>query len=148
MLNKELRTLSFITGGKITKSRQHFLKIHLPGTYNNLSAEGITEDYSMGYASHPGFRTGTCTPFYFYDLLNDRETSLTIYPFQIMDRTLKDYMHLSPGEAIEKIGKIVKEIREVQGTFITIWHNDSFSDSREWEGWLEVYKKLLQFAGA
>jgi hypothetical protein len=148
ILKKELQTLNLIAEKEITRSRQHYLKLDFPSTYNRLSESGITEDYSMGYASHPGFRAGTCTPFCFYDLLNDCETFLKIYPFQIMDRTLKDYLHLAPDEAIEKISRIVQEVRDVNGTLITIWHNDSFSDSGEWEGWLEVYTKLLQFAEA
>jgi hypothetical protein len=148
ILKKELQTLNLIAEKGIKRSRQHYLKLDFPSTYNRLSESGITEDYSMGYASHPGFRAGTCTPFCFYDLLNDCETFLKIYPFQIMDRTLKDYLHLAPDEAIEKISRIVQEVRDVNGTLITIWHNDSFSDSGEWEGWLEVYTKLLQFAEA
>lgn len=146
ILKKELQTLNLIAEKGITRSRQHYLKLDFPATYKRLSESGITEDYSMGYASHPGFRAGTCTPFCFYDLLNDRETFLKIYPFQIMDRTLKDYLHLAHEEAIEKISRIVQEVRDVNGTLITIWHNDSFSDSGEWEGWLEVYQKLLAFA--
>ncbi len=145
ILEKELQILSNIVGKEITRGRQHYLKLDFPGTYQKLSELGINEDYSLGYPSHPGFRAGTCTPFHFYDLLNERETSLKIYPFQIMDRTLKDYLCLSPPEAIGKIGKLIQEVRDVNGTLITIWHNDSFSDSGEWEGWLEVYKNLLHF---
>jgi len=145
VLEKELQTLSYIAGKEITRSRQHYLKLYFPGTYQKLSELGIHEDYSMGYPSHPGFRAGTCTPFYFYDLLNERVTSLKIYPFQIMDRTLKDYLCLSPLEAIKKMNKLTQEVRDVNGTLITIWHNDSFSDTGEWEGWLEVYKNLLHF---
>ncbi len=144
ILKKELQALSHIAGNQITRSRQHYLKLDFPGTYQKLSELGISEDYSMGYPSHPGFRAGTCTPFHFYDLLNERETSLKIYPFQIMDRTLKDYLCLSPPEIIGRIGKIIKEVKEVNGTLITIWHNDSFSDIGEWEGWLEVYQNMLE----
>lgn len=147
ILEKELRTLENISGKQITRSRQHYLKIALPDTYNKLADLGITGDYSMGYASHPGFRAGTCTPFLFYDLLNERETTIRIYPFQVMDRTLKDYLCLSPTEAVHKISELITEVREVNGTFISIWHNDAFSDSGEWEEWLEVYKKLLELAG-
>ena len=144
ILKKELQTLSHIAGKEITRNRQHYLKLDFPGTYQKLSELGIHEDYSLGYPSHPGFRAGTCTPFHFYDLLNERETSLKIYPFQIMDRTMKDYLYLSPSEVIGRIGKIIKEIKEVNGTLITIWHNDSFSDTGEWEGWLQVYQKMLE----
>jgi hypothetical protein len=146
LLEKEINTLSSIAGKSITRSRQHYLIIELPHTYLQLSALGIKEDYSMGYASRVGFRAGTCTPFHFYDIMNEAETPLIIYPFQIMDRTLKDYMKLNPARAIQKINEIISEVRAINGTFISIWHNDTFSDAGEWKGWLDVYENLLTAA--
>jgi len=146
ILKKELHALEHIAGGKIDRSRQHYLKLLFPETYNILSELGIGEDYSMGYASHPGFRAGTCTPFNFYDLLREQESTLKVIPFQLMDVTLKNYLGLSPGGAMDKIKNLAEEVRSVNGTLISIWHNDSFSDSGEWAGWLEVYQKLLVFA--
>jgi hypothetical protein len=143
LLEQELNTFSRIAGKSITRSRQHYLIIEFPRTYNKLSSLGITEDYSMGYASHTGFRAGTCTPFHFYDLMKEDETPLVIYPFQVMDRTLKDYMKMRPAEAIQKINEIIDEVRAVNGTFISIWHNDTFSDAGEWKGWLDVYEKMV-----
>jgi hypothetical protein len=140
---QELNTLSSIAGKSITRSRQHYLIIEFPRTYQQLSAMGINEDYSMGYPSQTGFRAGTCTPFHYYDLQKEAEASLIIYPFEVMDRTLKDYMKLNPAEAINQINEIIGEVRSVNGTFISIWHNDTFSDSDEWQGWLEVYENLL-----
>jgi hypothetical protein len=144
LLEQELKTLSRIAEKSITRSRQHYLMLSFPGTYNKLSALGITEDYSMGYSSQAGFRAGTCTPFHFYDLQNEQETALVIYPFQVMDRTLKDYMNLQPAEATQKITEMIDEVRAVNGTFISIFHNETFSDTGEWEGWMEVYEKLLR----
>lgn len=144
LLEHEIATLGKIAGKSITRSRQHYLVLDLPHTYRKLSALGIKEDYSMGYTSKAGFRAGTCTPFRFYDLMNEAETPLVIYPFQVMDRTLKDYMKLQPAEATRKIDEMVREVRAVNGTFISIWHNDAFSDRGEWKGWLEVYEQLLR----
>jgi hypothetical protein len=143
LFGQELNTLSCIAGKSIIRSRQHYLILEFPRTYQQLSAMGINEDYSMGYPSQTGFRAGTCTPFHFYDLQKEAETSLVIYPFQVMDRTLKDYMKLKPAQAIHKINEIIGEVRAVNGTFISIWHNDTFSDAGEWIGWLEVYENLL-----
>ena len=74
---------------RVTKSRQHFLAFELPTTYLKLIQSGILEDYSMGYASHLGFRAGICSPFRFYNLLEEKETDLVVYPFQVMDVTLQ-----------------------------------------------------------
>ena len=141
-LKKEIRTLSNITGEKITRSRQHFLKFSLPGSYRNYLREGIQEEYSMGFASRAGFRAGTSRPHFFYNLENEEETSLRIIPFQVMDRTMKDYMSLSPEQALEKILALAGAVRTYGGTFVSIWHNDAFSDFGEWKGWKDVYLQM------
>jgi len=143
ILQKEILTLSKITGIDILASRQHYLKFKLPKSYTQYLEAGIRREYSMGFASHCGFRAGTSKPFHFYDLENETETPLIVTPFQVMDRTLKDYMKLSPISAVEKIRKLIDAVRSVNGTFVSIWHNDAFSDMGEWEGWKVVYLEML-----
>jgi hypothetical protein len=63
-----------------------------------------------------------------------------------MDGTLNEYLKLSPNEAIEKINKIISEIKKVNGTFISLWHNSSLSEQKKWYGWTEVYEKLIESA--
>ena len=143
ILQKEIRMLSDITGMDILDSRQHYLKFRLPESYRQYLEAGIRKEYSMGFASHCGFRAGTSKPFYFYDLEKEAETTLKITPFQVMDRTLKDYMKLSPIAAVDKIRQMVDAVRSVNGTFVSIWHNDAFSDLGEWDGWKVVYLEML-----
>jgi hypothetical protein len=145
ILQKEIRTLSSLTGREIQASRQHYLKFNLPTSYRQYMQAGIKEEYSMGYASFAGFRAGTSKPFNFYDLEQETETPLRIIPFQVMDRTLKDYMNLTPASALLKIKQLVDAVRMVEGTFVSIWHNDAFSDHGEWEGWKEVYLQMLDY---
>jgi hypothetical protein len=64
----------------------------------------------------------------FYDLSKEEETELKIFPFQIMDATLNKYLKLSENEAISNIEKIVNKVKEVNGTFISLWHNESLSN--------------------
>lgn len=143
VLQREIRMLSKITGVDILSSRQHYLKFILPESYRQYMEAGIRREYSMGFASHCGFRAGTSKPFHFYDLENETETPLIVTPFQVMDRTLKDYMKLSPISAVEKIKKMIDAVRSVNGTFVSIWHNEAFSDMGEWEGWKVVYLEML-----
>lgn len=145
-LETEIQTLAEIIESPVSRSRQHFLMLRFPETYQRLLAQGITEDYTMGYAQMPGFRSGTCTPFPFYDLTDEIETSLMVYPFQVMDVTLNQYLKLSPSEALQCIRQLNSEVRKVNGTFISLWHNESLSEMRNWTNWREVYKALLQIA--
>lgn len=141
-LKEEKKRLEEILKEPVKISRQHYLKLKLPETYKHLIACGIEADYSMGYGELIGFRAGTCTPFRFFNLISNGYTSLMIYPFAVMDRTLIDYLKLSPKQAIDRITSLVDEVRKVNGTFISVWHNESLSDKREWSGWLPVYEHL------
>ncbi len=147
-LKTEIKKLSKILNREITKSRQHFLKLSFPDTYRNLINLDIEEDYTMGYASEPGFRAGICDPYCFYDLDLETETKLKVFPFQIMDGTLKDYMQLSNEEAMVVIRKMIDEVKAVNGTFISIWHNESLSNMKRWQGWADIYEAMIRYAKA
>lgn len=145
-LKTEVARLARISHKEVSKSRQHFLKLHLPDTYKNLIKCGIQEDYSMGYASRIGFRAGICSPFKWYDLDMEDETTLEIIPFCIMDATLHLYMKLSPQKAVEESSKIIHEIKKANGCCVTLWHNETLSDWREWKGWRGVYEEVVKLA--
>jgi len=145
-LKAECRGLSGVLGHDITVSRQHFLKISFPKTYRNLISNGITDDYSMCYASHMGFRAGLTVPFSFFDLARNEPTNLRIHPVAVMDVTLKDYGRLNPQQSLEIISQVVQKIRSVNGEFVSLWHNESLSDSGRWKGWRVVYEEMLREA--
>ncbi|TNF45040.1 MAG: hypothetical protein EP310_02375 [Bacteroidetes bacterium] len=138
----ETERLEKIIGRKITKSRQHYLNLKFPKTYQNLIKAGITEDYTLGYPDQAGFRAGICTPFNFYDLENEETTNLQVVPFQVMDGTLRHYLKLSPEEAIQETEMLMNEVKRVGGTFVSIWHNETVNDSGEWKGYREVFEKM------
>ena len=100
----------------------------------------------MGYAEIAGFRASICTPFPFYDLDQDMPTKLMIHPFAVMDGTLNNYMSLTPQQATEVISSLIKEVKNVGGTFIPLWHNQSLNNQGEWKGWNEVYIKMVECA--
>ena len=142
----EVNRLSAITHRYIIRSRQHFLKLHLPETYKHIVNCGIQQDYTMGYASQPGFRAGVCSPFKWYDLDADEETSLSIYPFCVMDGTLKTYLKLNQEQAITRCAELIKQIKQVNGTCITLWHNETISNWRDWKDWQHVYEEVVKLA--
>ena len=145
-LRKEVGRLAKVLHREVTKSRQHFLKLSFPDTYRNLIDLDITEDHTMGFANEIGFRAGICSAFNFYDLDQEIETRLRIHPFAVMDATLKYYMKVSPADAIGAMGSLIKEIKKVNGTFISLWHNESLSNEKQWSGWLDVYEEMIKLA--
>ncbi|MDP6909291.1 MAG: polysaccharide deacetylase family protein, partial [Flavobacteriales bacterium] len=145
-LKTEKKRLEEITHRPVEKSRQHFLILHLPHTYQNLVDNDITEDHSMGYASHTGFRAGTCTPYRFFDLDLEMPMDLTVYPFAMMEATMKYYMKLSPEESKKHVSEIIQKVRAVDGTFVSLWHNETLSDQDIWEGWRDVFLHMVKEA--
>jgi len=145
-LPKEISRLESISKRDVTRSRQHFLKLDLPITYRRLIDLGIQEDYTMGYASQVGFRAGTSFPFYFYDLDMELQTQLLLHPFAVMDGTLNEYMELPVDDAQYLVKELIDRVKFVNGTFISLWHNETVSNNRHWHDWKQVYEFTLSEA--
>lgn len=145
-LQKEIEGLGSATGQAITRSRQHFLKFTLPDTFRQLAKLGIRDEYSMGYASHPGFRAGIAHPFNFFDLTVNEEKPLRIHPVPVMDVTFRDYVRLTPEESLHEIKQIIGQVRSCNGELVTLWHNESLSDTGRWKGWRWLYNEVVEQA--
>jgi hypothetical protein len=144
ILKEEINILAEAIHKRVTKSRQHYIKFTLPETYQNLVAAGITDDYSMGYASCNGFRAGTSNSFPWYNLSAEQETSLRIHPFAFMEATSRFYLKQNPKEAWQEWERLWHAVKAVNGTFISIWHNHMLGDQRESKDWRELYLKTLK----
>lgn len=146
VLKREMERLSKITGKKIIRNRQHFLKLSFPATYQNLLGNGITEDYTMGFASLAGFRAGIASSFYWYDLSKEVITSLRLFPFAVMDASLYYYLKLPAGEALQKSKDIIDQTKKVNGTFQFLAHNDLIAERGAWKNWREKFEALIAYA--
>ncbi|MBR6439241.1 MAG: polysaccharide deacetylase family protein [Bacteroidales bacterium] len=142
----EVTNLSKVLNREITISRQHFLRLRMPLSYQILIDLDITDDYTMGYATLTGFRAGIADTFHFFDLEHDNVTNLNIHPFAVMDGTLRDYLDLNVDESYEKTVKLIQEVKNVNGTFILLWHNETLSDEKRWKGWVALYRRILDYA--
>lgn len=143
-VNLELSLLKSIIKKDIQRSRQHYLKINWPKTYRLLIEAGIKHEYSLGYYDTIGFRTGMCYPYPWYDLEREEKTDLMLHPFQIMDVSLKNYLKLTPEDAINRAKPIITEVKKYQGDFHLIWHNSSFNG--HWDDWTKCLKELIKEA--
>lgn len=142
-LGVEIERLRDITELPITRNRQHFLMLDLPYSYQSMIRQGITDDFSMGYADIVGFRAGTARVFPWFDLHQNDTTSLLIHPFAYMDGTLNEYLKLSTDEAKLKIESLFQEVCQFGGQFSYIWHNETIGDYAHWKGWKEVFTHSL-----
>lgn len=143
LINIEAHRLKLIINKEIIHSRFHYLRLSMPRSYETLIKAGITEDFSMGYPDEPGFRAGIARPYYFYNVAEDKTTSLRIFPFQIMDGTLYEYKKLDPESARKVILNLITETKKAGGLFVSIWHNTSLLDNNERRGWRDVFEYMI-----
>lgn len=144
-LGIELKRLADVIHQPVTKSRQHFMKLTLPKTYRQLIELDVKEDYTMGYASHMGFRASICSPFYFYDLDFDAPTNLKVFPFCTMEATSKYYLDQSPEESLQEMKRYIDLVKQYNGTYVSVWHNDAISEWGQWKGWKTIYQQMIAY---
>lgn len=143
-LVKEVGQLAGILGNPVLNSRNHYIRFKLPDTYIALLAAGIRHDWSMGYATSPGFRAGLSRAFWWFNLAENRVTYLRVHPFCFMESTQRFHKSQSPAEALEVARTLVDELEPVFGCFTPVFHNESVGGKLAWEGWGGLYEEVLK----
>lgn len=144
LLEKEMNTLSGIIQQTVSISRQHYLKMTIPQTYPLLIHAGIKKDYTMGYGTSNGFRASYAKPFYWYDFKNERTTNLEIHPFCFMDANSIFEMRLPVYEAKDELQELWKQVKNVQGEMICIFHNHFLTDQPAWAEWKKMFADFVE----
>lgn len=141
LLKQEKSRMEAVINTSIAGSRQSFSKVNLPESYRNLVQLEVPEDYTMGYANHIGFRAGTCTPFLFYDLDFEVQTPLKIVPFQALDFAFLKHQSLLDKQ--QNLKRLINSIKKVNGTFVPIFHNHTFSNQEKWKHFKSLFNIVL-----
>ncbi|MDP4129567.1 MAG: polysaccharide deacetylase family protein [Bacteroidota bacterium] len=144
LLREEIECLENITGIPVKCSRQHYIRMTLPQTYRNLIRAGIEKDFSMGYGGANGFRASIASSFYWYDLEEEKQTGLKLYPFCFMDANAYYETQLTPKEAFDELMGYYRKLKQLNGLMITVWHNQFFGTDPLFSGWKEVYEVFLK----
>lgn len=143
ILLKEKKILETAGKMEVNISRQHYIKMSMPQTYQELIKAGIEADYTMGYGSINGFRASVASTFYWYDLTTEKTTSLQLYPFCYMDANSFYEQNLDAGQALEELQYYLNECKKVNGFFISIFHNNFLGTDKQFTGWKEMYTKFI-----
>ena len=141
---KEIDKLKAITGTTIQSSRQHYIRFTLPDTFRNLLENGLRFDFSMGYGSVNGFRASITTPFYWYDLANEKQTELLLFPFCFMDANSFYEQKYTAQQALEEMRHYYRAVQNVSGNLIMIWHNSFLGTDKTFAGWKEAYEQFIK----
>ena len=140
-LNEDISKLK----NTILGNRFHFLQFEINKTPNALSNCNLKYDTTLGFQEHIGFRNNICTPFFLYDFVNKKTTSVIEIPLNVMDCTLEydHYMGLNQEESLEEIKKLVNEIKKFNGNLCLNWHNTYFSDYLK-SDWKKLYTEIIE----
>jgi hypothetical protein len=141
LLMNEQKLISENSGTNVIASRQHFLRFNIRTTPKRLIEAGIKYDFTMGWSEQIGFRALTSLPFYYYDFESESELPLLAVPFAAMDGAFYLHGNKNASEAYSELADIAKLVKSVNGLFITVTHDRSFSDTIA-PGWKELYRKL------
>lgn len=142
LIAMERTALERITGLSVTSSRAHYLRFGVPDTWRCLHEAGISTDSTAGYPEAEGFRTGMCTSYPVFDFLNRKKLPLQEQPLVAMDVTLALYRRYSPGQALERLFNLKKEVLKYNGTFTLLWHNSSWN-THFWIPWKNVLANFI-----
>ena len=143
LLKKEKKILETAGNIPVTISRQHYIKLSLPTTFEHLIEAGIENDFSMGYGSINGFRASIASPFYWFNLEAEKITSLRLQPFCFMDANSFYEQQLNAEQAYDEMNHYLAVCKKVSGAFISIFHNNFLGTDKQFEGWREMYAKFI-----
>ena len=129
-IEKEYDILYQIANRNIYNTRQHFLKINIPNYYKTLLDTDLDIDYSLAYPDVIGFRAGCSRPFYFFDIKENKTTSLLLQPTCFMDATFEYYYPKKEDEILQDFLTIFNQLKKINGILVPIFHNDLLSKSK------------------
>lgn len=141
VLKEEKRTLADLINRPVTFSRLRYNRVNVPSTYRNLIETEFTDDFSMGYTHEIGFRAGTCTPFYFYDINMEVRQPLKVHPFAIHDYALVNYER--KDEIFEIMDQVYRQVKQVKGDLIAVFSNELLGSEHKID-WFELYQAFLK----
>jgi len=117
--------------------------ITFPHSYLQLLKNGISKDYRMGYSTTAGFRAGTCTPFFWYDLQLEKTTHLLVHPVAINDTLLAKEKIINLDYTLNKWGKMIENVKLLNGSFYLLWHKETLPEFGKGKVGRVLYKQLL-----
>lgn len=122
-------------------SRMHYLRWRHPETLVHLNNAGISEDSTLGYVDHVGFRCGTSHEYQGFDPINFKILDIKVKPLIAMECSLIDSMYMGYGltdTAKNYLLLLLEQCRLYNGEFTMLWHNSKFNKDEKF-----FYEKLI-----
>tara|TARA_R110002049_G_scaffold305931_2_gene503546 strand:- start:2528 stop:3778 length:1251 start_codon:yes stop_codon:yes gene_type:complete len=140
VLKEEKRKLAAVINRPIKYVRFRYNRIDVPTTYRDLVDADFREDFTMGYTHKIGFRAGTCTPFFFYDIHLETQQPIRVHPFSVHNYAMG---HLkNKDEIIKKLTVLYANLKLVNGKFVIIFSNELLGEKSKID-WMNVYETVI-----
>lgn len=128
LLEQELAKLvEKISGYKVTSHRTHKNSFSSEVAFRELESNGICNDSSVGWADSAGYRTGSCKPYYVYDIKANCCTDLLEIPVMGMDIQLYRDMNLQTEDAIDVLTDQVETAKKHGGLVVWNFYQDVYN---------------------
>lgn len=121
--------------------RHHFLQLNNPKDFTLHEKIGIKYDSSLGFAEHPGYRSGFAFPYYPYNPVKDMQFNVLELPLNIMDTSLIYYQQLSPRAMWRMIEQLLITTLNYASCLVVLWHESSFVNPV----YIKIYAKILDW---
>jgi len=141
LLKNEKKRLEEVINRPVNSTRMRYNRVDVPQTYRNLVEAEFTDDYTLGYTHEIGFRAGTCTPFYFYDINLEIQQPIRLHPFAIHDYAFVDVKQRN--EILERIETLYNSVKKVEGHLITVFSNELLGSDHDVD-WKRLYGETLK----
>lgn len=139
MIASELAAVSSAAGRRVQGSRQHYLRLNVPGTLRMLAQAGLRYDSSLGFADRAGFRCGWSGCFYPFDVERREEIPIIEIPLIVMDMTLAIYERIPSELSLERLAHLLDATEVRSGAYVFLWHN-VMRDRRAYPGYWDTFE--------
>lgn len=115
------------------------LNLRMPYYYKRLIDAELRDDFSMGYADKIGFRSGTSSTHFFYDLDVEMVQPLRVHPFVMANQVFKN--RRAAKQAFSDLRAAVSEIQKIGGNLRFVFSNEFVSETPG----STYFENLIQF---
>ena len=115
------------------------LNLRMPHYYKRLIDAELRDDFSMGYADKIGFRSGTSSTHFFYNLDVEMVQPLKVHPFVMTNQVFKNRREAK--QAFSDLRAIVNEAQKIGGNLRFVFSNEFVAETPG----ATYFENLIQF---
>ena len=115
------------------------LNLRMPHYYKRLIDAELRDDFSMGYADKIGFRNGTSSIHFFYDLDVEMVQPLKVHPFVMTNQVFAN--RRAAKQAFSDLRAVANETQKIGGTLRFVFSNEFLAERPG----TTYFENLIQF---